>query len=161
QEAGEVLPLGALDVVLRIHVPGLAVRPEHAGVDLVADLDHRDVHAGIAQQRQGGAGVLGDGIRQLSGIVLRPRRWHMLRTGIRPGVRIVEVDQHVHARVADPAGHLHGPLRGAVSVRRIYPDPQAAESRPAARHQLYGVDGLGAARRGVDGAVLLVLRDAG
>jgi hypothetical protein len=118
---------GELRPVLAIGPVHLTEREQHPVGDLVADLHHVHRRALPGERRDGVPGVRTDGAGQRRQALPGPRARNRLLARIRPEVRVVQVQQHLHARLLRAPTQRQRRAQRAVPGRRRVPHPQPNE----------------------------------
>ena len=114
-----------LDIAVETHiVVVLSVRPEHAAGGLVADLDPGRRDTGITQGGQHIGRMIRDGLHKRLERQVFPGSRFVLLARIGPGIAVVEINHHLHAKGLGPAGLRHHIFLTAPAVLGIDPDPQ-------------------------------------
>ena len=100
----------------------MAVGPQHARVELVADLDQVGRSRVALQARADRIGVIVHGLTQLVWAEAGPRGGLCLVTWIRPGVGVVEVNEHSEPIALRAPCHTHDLGFVVVTVRGVDPN---------------------------------------
>ena len=112
--------------------------PEHAALDLVANLHHLGLLARSLEVGEDFFRVVVDVLFEPLGAMAFPRGRRDLMAGVGPPVAVVEVDEHFQAERVRALRHLQRELRVhvAAALRRMVPDAEAHPVHAMVLHDL-------------------------